>query len=92
MVLRGQYHPGGFADWSTPEFVVISGSRSLGDIPTIERVKHSFRIRGAEVLHTAEDGCIRLEIGPAGLTATTFRPHVRATPESLPGANFLQSE
>jgi len=84
--------PGGFADWATPEFVVISGSRSLGDIPTIERVKDSFRIRGAEVLHTAEDGCIRVEVSAGGLAVTTFRPHVRAAPQPVSGTNFLQTE
>lgn len=84
--------PGGFADWATPEFVVISGSRSLGDIPTIERVKDSFRVRGAEVLHTAEDGCIRVVIARSGLQVTTYRPHVRAAPEPRAGGDFMQTE
>jgi competence protein ComEC len=72
--------PAGFADWSTPEHVVISGARNVEDIVTIERVKNSYRLRGAEVYHTAEDGCVRVDIGASGhLTLTTFRSHVRAT-------------
>ncbi|HEX5104805.1 MAG TPA: ComEC/Rec2 family competence protein [Pirellulaceae bacterium] len=72
--------PAGFADWSTPELVIISGGRNVEDIPAIERVKNSFRLRGAEVFHTAEDGCVRVDIDAAGtVSATTFRTHVRAT-------------
>ena len=82
--------PAGFADWSTPQFVVISGARNVEDIPTIERVKNSYRLRGAEVFHTAEDGCVRFDIEPTGeLTVKSFRPHVRATPDM---ANFPQPE
>ena len=62
----------------------------MGDIAATESVKHSYRLRGAEVLHTAEDGCIRVEIGAAGLRTTTFRPHVRATPAALATADFSQ--
>jgi len=90
--LAGQYHPGGFAEWSRPEYVVISGSRGLADLPAIESVKHSFRLRGAEVFHTAEDGCVRLEISARHVAVTSFRPHVRATAATLTGANLLQSE
>jgi competence protein ComEC len=85
--------PAGFADWSTPEHVVISGGRNLEDVPAIERVKNSFRLRGAEVFHTAEDGCIRFDIQPTGeISVTTFRPHVRATAEMAESAKFPQSE
>jgi competence protein ComEC len=76
--------PAGFSTWSTPEYVVISGGRNVEDIPTIERVKNSYRLGGAEVFHTAEDGCIRFEIDRTGeLSVTTFRPHVRATQAML---------
>jgi len=67
--------PTGFALWSTPEQVIISGSRSLGDSPNIEAVKDSYRARGAEVYHTAEDGCVRIELGASGVRVATFRPH-----------------
>ena len=70
-------NPTGFALWSTPEHVVISGSRNVEDIPAIEAVKDAYRARGAEVYHTAEDGCIRLELRGSGVTAATFRPHAR---------------
>jgi competence protein ComEC len=85
-------NPGGFADWSRPEHVVISGGRSLADIPTIESVKDSFRLRGAEVFHTADDGCVKVTIGPAGLSVASFRPHVRATPSMVTSANLRQTE
>jgi hypothetical protein len=69
--------------------VIISGGQNLGDIKTIDGVKHSFRLAGAEAFHTAEDGCIRVEIAPGKLTTESFRPHVRA---ALTDANFLQTE
>jgi hypothetical protein len=72
--------------------VVISGGRSLADIPTIESVKDSFRLRGAEVFHTADDGCIKVTIGPAGLSVASFRPHVRATPSMVTSADLRQTE
>jgi competence protein ComEC len=76
--------PAGFADWSTPEYVVISGGRNVEDVPAIERVKNSFRLRGAEVFHTAEDGCVRFNVQPSGeLSVSSFRPHVRATADMV---------
>jgi len=92
VALADQYHPGGFAQWSTPQYVVISGSRGLGDLPAIESVKHAFRLRGAEVFHTAEDGCVRLEIGGGDVVVTSHRPHVRATSAMLTNSNLLQTE
>jgi competence protein ComEC len=65
--------PTGFSLWSKPEFVVISGGRSFDDGPNVAAVKDSYRARGAEVFHTAEDGCVRIELSAAGVTATTFR-------------------
>jgi competence protein ComEC len=65
--------PTGFALWSTPERAIISGSRSLGDIPDIESVKDSYRARGCEVFHTAEDGCVRIELSAGGVKAAAFR-------------------
>ena len=84
-------NPGRFSDWCRPEFVVISGRRSLGDEATVESVKNSFRLRGAEVFHTAEDGCVSAVIGQQGVVVSTFRPHVRAG-FGNGGTNLLQSE
>lgn len=69
--------PTGFSLWSTPEHVVISGGRSVADIPDLEQVKHSYAARGAEVYHTAEDGCVRVELRAGGVSVATFRPHKR---------------
>ena len=84
--------PTRFADWSTPEYVVISGRRSLGDQATTESVKHSFRLRGAEVFHTAEDGCVRVDVSQKTFSVSSARPHVRATAASLTGVNLRQTE
>jgi beta-lactamase superfamily II metal-dependent hydrolase len=90
---RVQCHPGKFADWCRPEHVIVSGSKPLGDEAIIESVKDSFRLRGAEVYHTAEDGCVTVEIAGGAVTIKTTRPHVRAyTPTGAPGAKFLQPE
>jgi competence protein ComEC len=86
-------NPGKFADWCSPEYVVVSGSKPLGDEAVIESVKDSFRLRGAEVFHTAEDGCVRVEIDNRGIAIQTTRPHVRATVVSAKSdAKFLQPE
>jgi competence protein ComEC len=86
-------NPGKFADWCSPEHVVISGSKPLGDEAVIESVKDSFRLRGAEVYHTAEDGCIRVEIGSKGIGIQTTRPHVRAANTAAkPSAQFVQPD
>jgi competence protein ComEC len=86
-------NPGKFADWCSPEHVVISGSKPLGDEAVIESVKNSFRLRGAEVFHTAEDGCVRVEIGLRGIAIQTTRPHVRAAAFSTKlNSKFLQPD
>jgi competence protein ComEC len=82
--------PGRFAEWSTPEYVVISGRQSLGDAATIESVKNSFRLHGAEVFHTAEDGCVRVEISRQELAVASFRPHVRASSSNLASTKLLE--
>jgi competence protein ComEC len=84
--------PGQFADWCTPDFVVISGRRGIDDATAIESVKHSFRLRGAEVFHTAEDGCVSFEISSRGLSVASLRPHVRALPATLTSAGLFQAE
>ncbi len=55
-------------------------------------MNNAFRLAGAEVDHTAEDGCVRVEISPAGLLTQSFRPHVRALDQGAAGANFVQAE
>jgi competence protein ComEC len=67
--------PTGFALWSTPEHVVISGARNAEDEADIEAVMDSYRARGAEVYHTAVDGCVRIELSRGGVRVATFRPH-----------------
>src|SRR5262245_50822029 len=84
--------PSRFAQWCDPEFVVISGRRGLGADATIDSVQDYFRLNGAEVLHTADDGCVRVEISPSRFAVSTFRPHVRAIPAAAASTNFLQSE
>jgi len=84
--------PSRFSEWSTPETVVVSGGRSLGDLPTIAAVRNSFRLAGAEVYHTSDDGCVRVEIAPGELAIRSFRSHVRGQAADVAGSNFLQSE
>jgi competence protein ComEC len=65
--------PTGFSLWSTPTYVVISGSRNVEDEPTIRDVEHSYAARGATVFHTQIDGSVRFELSADGVQATTFR-------------------
>ena len=67
--------PTGFSLWSTPEHVLFSGDRNVEDIPGIEMVKDSYRARGAEVYHTAEDGAVCFELTRSGVKVLTHRPH-----------------
>ncbi len=67
--------PTGFALWSTPEHVVVSGAWNAGDDADIEAVMDSYRARGAEVYHTAVAGCVRIELAASGIRVATFRPH-----------------
>jgi competence protein ComEC len=69
--------PTGFSLWSTPEHVLFSGDRNVEDIPAIESVKDSYRARGAEVYHTAEDGSVCFEVTRTGVKVQTHRPHER---------------
>ncbi len=61
--------PPGFADWSTPEWVVISGSQDLG----IAEVTESYSQRGARVLNTSVDGCVSFELTTEQVNVSTFR-------------------
>jgi competence protein ComEC len=65
----GNSNPQGFAAWSTPKYVVISGGRGHDDSP----VNRAFSNAGAEVLHTAERGAIRFTITAAGTAVEPFR-------------------
>jgi competence protein ComEC len=84
--------PARFAEWCSPEAVVISGGENLRDLATIAGVKHAFRLAGAEVYHTAEDGCIRVEIERGRLTTKSYRPHVRAVAAELADVQPLQAQ
>lgn len=56
-------NPLGFAQWSSPQWVVISGARSRD----ATEVMDAYRSYGAEVLHTAHDGALRFTFSPDGL-------------------------
>ncbi len=53
-----QSNPAGFAGWSTPEWVIVSGGH---DAPPA--VLAAYEDRGARVLHTARDGAVRVRLG-----------------------------
>jgi competence protein ComEC len=56
----GRSNPAGFAAWSRPEVVVVSGGHSsLSDA-----VRKAYQQAGAEVLHTAEVGAVRITLAP----------------------------
>jgi competence protein ComEC len=60
----GLSDPPGMAAWSSPEWVVISGSHGF-DSAAVER---AYRTRGARVLHTARDGAVEVTIDDQRLT------------------------
>ena len=62
--------PPGFAVWSTPNWVVISG----GGSDDIAGVRQTYERAGARVLATNEAGAVRFSVGNGGdLTANLLR-------------------
>jgi len=61
--------PPGFAAWSTPDWVIVSGRpidrRSLTDV--------SYRRIGARVLQTADLGALEFAIGDSGIEVSSYR-------------------
>lgn len=64
----GQSNPPGLAAWSTPEWVVISGSRRWDPRP----VEAAYRAAGSRVLHTADVGAVSVRIDAEGVRADGF--------------------
>ncbi|MDP6558244.1 MAG: hypothetical protein QGG71_26510 [Pirellulaceae bacterium] len=73
VVLRGQHRPRVFAQWSRPLWVVISGGHSSES----ENVRHEFEAAGARVLHTDQDGAVRVRIAADRFSVEKWRRHVR---------------
>jgi competence protein ComEC len=65
--------PTGFALWSTPEYVIVSGSLGFGDERQAREVAESYAARGAQVLHTATAGCIEVKLSAGGVEVRTMR-------------------
>jgi competence protein ComEC len=57
------------AAWSTPDWVVISGTHRWDSSST----EAGYRAVGSRVVHTADSGAVRMSIDPAGVWATRFR-------------------
>ena len=64
-----QSDPPGFAAWSTPEWVVISGGRSEEVGPVVA----TYRQAGAKVLRTHETGTVRLSLQPTAGRVARWR-------------------
>jgi len=62
--------PPGMARWSTPEWIVISGSRA--DLQS--SVAAAYSSRGGTVLHTAHRGAVRATIVDGQLAVSAWRP------------------
>ncbi len=68
--------PPGFAAWSTPEWVVLSGGGGEEAAPVIRTYKEA----GARVLVTNEVGAVQFKVQPdSHLQMTTFRPLSQST-------------
>jgi competence protein ComEC len=70
-------NPPGFAAWSTPEWVVISGGHGVA-----EEMVSAYRTRDARVLHTARDGAVRVRMDAAALEVQHWRGGVYRHVES----------
>ncbi len=63
-----QSNPPGLAAWSTPEWVVISGSHRWDTGP----VEAAYRAAGSRVFHTADAGAVSVTIDATGVTVESF--------------------
>jgi competence protein ComEC len=63
-----QSDPPGFAAWSSPEWVVMSGRRPVRTLAS----QVSYEQAGADVLHTALEGAVSCTISTSGVRAETF--------------------
>jgi len=61
-------NPPGLAAWSTPEWVVISGSRRW-DLSAIEA---TYRAAGCEIIHTADVGAVSVTIDASGVSVDGY--------------------
>jgi competence protein ComEC len=80
-----------FTQWCRPELLIISGSHGGLGRQRAEAILEGYRSVPAQVLHTARDGCIRIELSAAGLQAQPLRT---SPPSHLPlgaSANFAQA-
>ncbi len=64
-----QSDPPGFAAWSSPEWVVMSGRRPERTLDS----QVSYEQAGAAVLHTALDGAVSCELSADGVQVESFR-------------------
>jgi len=60
--------PPGFAAWSTPEWVVISGGPDADP-----SVTHTYQQAGAQVLNTGHEGGVEFSIQDGGICLATHR-------------------
>jgi competence protein ComEC len=61
--------PPGFADWSRPEWTVVSGGAS----DRTRAVQAAYEARGSRVLHTADRGAVRVTIAGDQLSVDCWR-------------------
>lgn len=61
-------NPSGMAEWSRPEWVVVSGGHEVDP-----RILTAYRHGGAHVLHTAAVGAVIVDIDAQAMRVSTFR-------------------
>jgi competence protein ComEC len=64
--------PPGFAAWTTPEWVVMSGERPDRTLLAQQSYQHA----GAMIAHTAANGAVTCIVSPTGISLAGFRDHV----------------
>ncbi len=65
-----QSDPPGFAAWSSPEWVVMSGARPGRTLTSVA----TYQQQGARVFHTALDGAVTCKLRAGGVQVSAFRP------------------
>lgn len=84
-------YPQGFAQWCRPDVLVVSASHGGMSRPKPEALLESYSRLPTRVLHTARDGCVRVELSAAGIRVQPFRGPAGAGALSRAPANFTQA-
>lgn len=80
--------PQEFARWCRPKLWIVSGAQSGIGRQGPQAILEAYRPAQGQVLHTAWDGCVRVELSREGIWVQPFRSEIGGKGRLLSAANF----